>query len=477
MHKTKSKISILYILIDAILIAFAAYLPYILKYNSLRLCHLLTLPFIWQKLTLPSFPLHSFVFLFWGIVTVLILNNYNLYATDREMSIPQEIKLVFKSVFFSSIPTASAVFFFKIAVFSRLIFGQTAVLMFVSLFFWRLIKRLIVRYLISRGYNNRNVLIIGAGKIGKILAKEINKTSYLGLKIAGFLDDHKQDCINGYKILGKISDFEEVAQQNFIDEVLVTIPAERRKIAQLIEQCKSSNASVKVVPDQFDFSINVLKDFRIGFIPLLEYSSKAVHGTELIGKRITDIILSAVGLFLLFPLFILLAILIKFKSKGGVFYISKRIGKKGEIFNFYKFRTMVTDAEKMLKELRERNETDGPIFKIKNDPRITRIGRFMRRYSLDELPQLWNVLKGDMSIVGPRPLPVGQVEKKDLKQLKRLEIKPGISGLWQIRGRSDASFGRLIKWDVWYIRNWSLWLDLKIIFKTIPAVLKGKGAY
>jgi len=176
-------------------------------------------------------------------------------------------------------------------------------------------------------------------------------------------------------------------------------------------------------------------------------------------------------------LFALLAILIKLDSKGSVFYVSKRIGKKGKPFDFYKFRTMVVDAEKMLAQLRDKNETDGPIFKMKNDPRITRIGRFLRRYSLDELPQLWNVLKGNMSIVGPRP-PIPQ-EVKNYKegQLKRLEIKPGITGLWQIRGRSDASFHRLIRWDIWYIRNWSLWLDLKIILKTIPAVLKGKGAY
>ncbi len=477
MHKAKSKISAVYILIDIVLIAFSTYLPYILRHNKLTFLDFLTLPFIWQRLNLPAFPLHSFVFLFWGIIAILILNNCNLYETDRERSIPQEIGSVFKSVLFSSIPTASAVFFFKIVIFSRLIFGQAAMLMFITLSLWRAIKRLIVRYLISHGYNNLNVLIIGAGKIGKVLAGEIRKSSYLGLRIAGFLDDHKQGNINGYKILGRISDFERIVQQKFVDEVLITIPGERKKIVEVINQSKPLNISVKVVPDQFDSSINVLKDYRIGFVPLLEYSVKEIHGTELIGKRITDIALSTLGLLFLSPLLVLLAILTKLNSKGSVFYVSKRSGKKGKTFNFYKFRTMVVDAEKMLAQLRDKNETDGPIFKMKNDPRITCIGRFMRRYSLDELPQLWNVLKGDMSVVGPRPLPIEQVENEDLKQLRRLEIKPGISGLWQIRGRSDASFHRLIRWDIWYIRNWSLWLDLKIILKTIPVVLKGKGAY
>ena len=209
MHRVKSKISILYILIDIIIIAFSTYLPYILRYNRLTFLDFLALPFIWQKLNLPSFPLHSFVFLFWGIIAILILNNYNLYVTDRERSIPQEIDSVFKSVLFSSIPATSAVFFFKIVIFSRLIFGQAAILMFITLSLWRIIKRLIVRYLISHGYNNLNALIIGAGRMGRLLADEIRKSPYLGLKVVGFLDDHKQGNINGYKILGEISDFEK----------------------------------------------------------------------------------------------------------------------------------------------------------------------------------------------------------------------------------------------------------------------------
>ena len=142
-----------------------------------------------------------------------------------------------------------------------------------------------------------------------------------------------------------------------------------------------------------------------------------------------------------------------------------------------KFRSMVQNADKILSQLSDKNEASGPIFKIKKDPRITRIGRFLRRYSLDETPQLLNVIKGDMSLVGPRPLPIDQIEKDDLRQLKRLEVRPGITGLWQIRGRSDISFAKLVKWDIWYINNWSFLLDLTILFQTIPVVLKGKGAY
>jgi len=177
------------------------------------------------------------------------------------------------------------------------------------------------------------------------------------------------------------------------------------------------------------------------------------------------------------PVFIALAIFVKLDSPGPVFYRSRRYGQHGRIFNMYKFRSMVSNADDLLGQLKDKNEVDGPIFKIKKDPRITRMGAFLRRYSLDELPQILNVLKGDMSLVGPRPFPIAQLEKEDLRQLKRLGIRPGITGLWQIRGRSDVSFDKLLRWDIWYIKNWSFWLDLYILFQTFPVVIKGKGAY
>ena len=169
--------------------------------------------------------------------------------------------------------------------------------------------------------------------------------------------------------------------------------------------------------------------------------------------------------------------MIKLDSPGPVFYFSKRYGRRGQIFHMYKFRSMTANADQIIKELRHKNEVSGPIFKMKNDPRVTPFGQFLRKYSLDELPQIINVLKGEMSLVGPRPFPIDQIEKEDLRQLKRLEVRPGITGLWQVRGRSDISFSRLVKWDIWYINNWSFWLDISILLQTIPVVVKGKGAY
>jgi lipopolysaccharide/colanic/teichoic acid biosynthesis glycosyltransferase len=201
------------------------------------------------------------------------------------------------------------------------------------------------------------------------------------------------------------------------------------------------------------------------------------HNRMQYGKRFFDLVVSAIAVTALFPAFLVIAILIKLDTPGPVLYFSRRYGSGGRVFRMWKFRSMDRDAEVKLKELKHKNEVDGPIFKIRQDPRVTRVGRFLRRFSIDEMPQLVNVLLGEMSLVGPRPLPLDQVQKEDLRQLKRLEVRPGITGLWQVRGRSDLPFHRLIKWDSWYVNNWSFMLDVNILLETVPVVLRGKGAY
>ena len=194
-------------------------------------------------------------------------------------------------------------------------------------------------------------------------------------------------------------------------------------------------------------------------------------------KRIFDIFVAGLMLCLFFPVFIVIGLLIKIESEGPFFYVSKRSGKKGTVFKIYKFRSMVNNADELKEQIRYKSEVDGPIFKIKKDPRLTRVGVFLRKYSLDELPQLINVLKGDMSLVGPRPFPVKESEKIEYKHIPRLNVRPGITGLAQIKGRSDLNFSRWMKWDSWYVNNWSLGLDIRILLWTIPVVLKRKGAY
>ncbi len=421
---------------------------------------------------------YSLVFILWAVALIFILHNYRLYSTDRSLTIPVEIGRVAKAVLFSSIIAALAIFGLKLNIFSRLVFVETALLLIITLSLWRTLKRSWVRRLVLKGELSLNVLIIGADKAAVSLVEEIQANPYLGLKIVGFLDDNKTAEVSGFAILGKIHDLKTIVQKNFIDEIYITIPSEREKVSQVLLEAEELGKTALVVADNFNsLYFGKLGIKYVGLVPLISYHEQGLHGSEHLIKRIFDIFVSAIGIILLLPLFIVIVFLIKLDSPGPIFYIAKRCGKKGRVFNFYKFRSMAKDADKHKEELRHKSEVKGPIFKIKDDPRITRVGKFLRRYSLDELPQLFNVLKGDMSLVGPRPPTPDEVEKYDFWQMRRLNIRPGLTCLWQVRGRSDLSFYKWMKWDLWYIDNWSLGLDLRILLWTIPAVLKKEGAY
>lgn len=439
-----------------------------------------TLPFEISLYNLFFNPVNSyrFVFLFWIFVTILLNKSYGLYQTKREILETVEIWRIIKSVFMSTLITIVSFYVAKIPNFPRSILFLVAVSMIVFFSFWRILKRIFVDYLVGQGYNNFNVLVIGAGKVGHTLVQEIKKKPGLGLNVVGYLDDFKKNTAadNGPPVLGKISDFSKVARKEFIGKIFITCHHDNEGFLQLLEQAKELGIAVRVVPQGFELMTGEYCKYNIGLIPILEYC-EGENSHKQIGKRLFDFITVLFLTVLALPLFVMIAIAIKLDSSGPVFYLSRRYGRGGRIFNMRKFRSMHQDADKSLERFRAQNEVDGPIFKIKNDPRTTKIGKFLRKYSLDELPQLFNVLMGDMSLVGPRPLPIDQIEKEDLRQLKRLEVKPGITGLWQIRGRSDISFARLVKWDTWYINNWSFWLDLNILFQTIPVVFKGKGAY
>ncbi len=419
-----------------------------------------------------------FIFIFWLVTTILFLNTRSLYYTRREVMESFELGMLFKAVALSSVVVIVALYGFKVHGFPRTILFIGSVLILFLLSVWRVLKRWFVEYLVRHGYNNFNVLIIGAGKVGTALYNEIKKRPGLGINVVGFLDDFKDitELKDMPPILGKSSDFVRLARREFINKVFITTYNTHIDFLKLLEIAKRLGIAVRVVPHGFELISGDFFKYNIGVIPILEYS-QAQEFQKQAGKRVFDFIVALILLIILSPLFIVIAVVIKTTSAGPVFYLSRRYGRGGRKFYMYKFRSMVKDADKVLEQYLDQNEADGPIFKIKNDPRVTKIGRVLRKYSLDELPQLFNVIKGDMSLVGPRPLPIEQIHKEDLRQLKRLEVRPGITGLWQIRGRSDISFSRLVRWDIWYINNWSFWLDINILFQTIPAVIKGRGAY
>ncbi len=466
MQKTNKIIHLVYLAVDVILISLSFYIPYIFRYN---------LGFIPENL--PHLKDYSFIFIFWAAFLIVFFKAKNLYSTDRSLTIPKEMWRIFLSIFFASVLAGLMVFILQIKIFSRLVFIQSFLFLFFSLSFWRLLKRLFIRYRLAQGFYNYNVLVVGAGRVGVSLVKEIENHPYLGLEVVGFFDSYKSGSVEGYQILSNnFEKFEYIIQRNFIDKVYITIPSQRELVSKIIAVCRRKNKTISVIADNFTYPFYQLKLEHIGMMPIVEYVNSRLHGTEIYAKRILDLAIATLGLFLLTPFFLIIAGLIKLDSSGPVLYESLRCGRKGKLFNFYKFRSMVPEAESQKEKLRFLSEVKGPIFKIKDDPRVTRVGKILRRYSLDELPQLINVVKRNMSLVGPRPPTPDEVEKYHTWQMRRLDVRPGITGLWQVRGRSNLSFYKWAKLDLWYIDNWSFYLDLLILFWTIPVVLKRKGA-
>jgi exopolysaccharide biosynthesis polyprenyl glycosylphosphotransferase len=275
--------------------------------------------------------------------------------------------------------------------------------------------------------------------------------------------------------LGSIRDLKKVALEQFADQLFVTLPADREVVKEICVEARRLRLNLNVVPDIYD-GLGWHAPLRsIGGFPVIELHGRPIPAFGLAVKRVIDVVVASVGLILVAPVLAFAALWIRLDSRGPVIYSALRVGKKGKKFRCHKLRTMVNDADAHKEKLRKANERNGPFFKMENDPRVTRCGRLLRKYSIDEVPQLVNVLRGNMSLVGPRPHPVDDYERYTFEHLRRLDVKPGITGLWQIKARRDPSFDATMMLDLDYIENWSLRMDLGILLKTIPAVLRADG--
>jgi exopolysaccharide biosynthesis polyprenyl glycosylphosphotransferase len=317
----------------------------------------------------------------------------------------------------------------------------------------------------------RNVLIVGAGDLGRRIADSFSKQAKLGRTVCGFLDD-RSALRDG--VIGRTADLAKLARAGFIDEVILAAPHDRELTLRVLGAARELRLDVKMATDLFGCRPAGEME-RIGGIPLISLHEEQVPNAGLLAKRTLDVVVAGGLLTLLAPVLALLAMLVKLDPPGPVFYAALRAGRKGKPFRCYKFRTMVQDADQLKGDLRERNQRQGPIFKIAGDPRITRVGRFLRRYSLDELPQLLNVLKGEMSLVGPRPHPLDEFSAYAIEDLPRLDVTPGMTGLWQVTARQNPSFQMGMNLDIEYIQRWSFGMDLKILVLTAGAVLRGSG--
>jgi exopolysaccharide biosynthesis polyprenyl glycosylphosphotransferase len=365
--------------------------------------------------------------------------------------------------------------------YSRGLFPIAAMTILIALTLSRIGRHILVNQLRKRGIGVRRVLIVGAGEVGRAMMRSIVAHPELGYQVIGFVDDNPtkgQTDLGKIKALGGLENLTALISHYQIDLVITALPwMYHRKILRIVHQCEGQQVRVYIVPDLLQTTIRHVDVEYLGEVPVVGVRQSALGKSALLFKRVLDLVLTTLGLIVGGPLMLLISILIKLDSSGPAIFAQTRIGKNGIPFTCFKFRTMRQGAEKEKSRLMGQNEGEARLFKIKDDPRVTRVGRFLRKSSLDELPQMLNVLRGEMSIVGPRPQIPSEVELYLEWHRHRLDVLPGITGMWQVSGRSELGFDEMALLDIWYVENWTPWLDIKILLKSIGVVLTRRGAY
>jgi exopolysaccharide biosynthesis polyprenyl glycosylphosphotransferase len=413
---------------------------------------------------------------FFSVALILVSRRSHLYEPMRITTVLEEQRLSLEACLISGLLLTGALYLVRAYRIPRTVVLMTVILVTVGLGLRRLLYRMALNRRFEQGVGTRNVLIVGTGEEAQALRQHIEKIPHLGYTFKGFVEvpGSGEGGVPG-QVVGTLDTLFDDARKQFVDEILFTSHCDRKTIEPVLIRARERGVDLRVIPDLYGgLAWNSPVEY-IGQFPTIPLHSGRVPEAGLIVKRGFDMVFSTLTILLLLPLFAVIALAVKLDSPGRVFYLSDRIGKKGRVFRCLKFRTMVSDADQRKRDLMEMNERDGVLFKISNDPRVTRVGRLLRKYSLDELPQFWNVLKGEMSVVGPRPPLAGEVKEYKLNHLRRLDVLPGITGLWQVQGRRDPSFASYVSLDVTYIDNWSVWLDFQIILKTIFVVLSGTG--
>jgi exopolysaccharide biosynthesis polyprenyl glycosylphosphotransferase len=344
------------------------------------------------------------------------------------------------------------------------------------------VSRTVVRAGLHRAPELRQrTLILGSGVVAGQVIKKLSNNGQFGLEPVGMVDDEIHDVgTPDLPWMGRFEDLDKIIATQQIDRVIIAFSrASHEQLLESIRACRDAGVSIDVVPRLFEFLDGVSALDQVGGLPVLSIGAANLTSASMAAKRALDLLGSLCAIALLSPLMIAIAIAIKLESRGPVFFRQPRAGRRRSSFQLIKFRSMYVDAEHRKREFESLNEAgDGVMFKIRKDPRVTRVGRFIRRYSLDELPQLFNVLMGEMSLVGPRPLIFPETDALEENwHLRRLELRPGLTGPWQIYGRSQSPFQEMVRFDYQYVAGWSLARDIEILLATLPAVLSGRGAY
>ncbi len=458
---------------------------YLILVGSYILAVQLRLPDLDVRTTSVSTLMENFLLIFsiYAFVWIAVFQNFNLYKIHVFTSVIEQFVAIIKAMGYGLIGLIVVSYFIKESkvLESRLIIGLFAIIGTISLIVYRIgIYRNLFLTLSRHAIGLRNTVIVGAGKSGKQIAQEIQSSSRYGLNVVGFLDDAipaGTEVSQGAKVLGKISEVEKFVRAYQCEEIIIAISnISYDRLHEIIDLCKLLVPVLKLSSRLYEIvPAKVPVEFYGNYVVM--DISNGMDGVHRFYKRVLDVSVSLVLLLLTLPLLLIVSIMIKIDSPGPVFYRQRRVGKNGKLFWCYKLRSMYIDADKRKRELEAINEASGPIFKIKNDPRITRVGRFIRKYSIDEIPQLFNVLLGQMSLVGPRPGTPDELRRYEDWHKRRLKVPQGITGLWQVSGRSNLSFNDMVILDLYYAENASIMMDINIILRTIPAVFFGRGAY
>ena len=419
--------------------------------------------------------------LFFAILSMITFQIDKVYEQWSRSSWLEQTYRIINATAKSVVVILAVTFVSQPLMYSRLLLIEAGAVATALLATSRIVYAVLIGHLRARGVGVTRVLIIGAGEVGRTMMRTTVARPELGYQVVGFVDDDPQKGhtdLGRFKALGPLENLAQAIGDNDVEDAIITLPwMYHRKIMGIVRECGQLGVGVHIVPDLFQLSLSKVNVEDINGIPLIGVREVGFSQSALVIKRVIDLAGAIVLLIVGSPFLSLISLAIAIDSPGPVLFRQTRTGIDGKLFEMFKFRSMWKGAEQELQNLLESNEATGPMFKMKEDPRVTRVGRFLRRTSLDELPQLLNVLRGEMSLVGPRPPIPSEVEDYLPWHRKRLDVPPGLTGLWQVSGRSLLSFDDQVLLDIYYIENWSIWLDLKILLRTIPQVITGDGAY
>lgn len=475
MHRERSiSLGVFSVVVDAAIILFAFFLSYLLV-DTLK--PYLPDPYHARRLyDLTYYGWWAMIDLF---ATLGLLYLFGIYTFSRTLTYFDLLLKTAEAVAAGFLLIIVMLFAMRVQDVSRLLIGSYTALKFLLLLSAKLLGKSAISKLHEHGYDRINALVMGSGKRATDLIAKLSTGSALGYRLVGVLaeNDFTGEQVGNLPVLGRMNELRAILNKTSIDEVFFAAPVVGADINDLVFACEEVGVRFSLLADWFNPTIARTSFRSLDEVPMLTFSTTPSQVGQLLLKALTDRIFAAISIALLSPLLLIVALIIKLTSPGPVLFHQVRSGLNGRLFKMYKFRTMVVNAEALKDSLLDRNEMNGPVFKIKDDPRVTRIGHWLRRTSLDELPQLFNILLGDMSVVGPRPPIPAEVEKYERWQRRRLSMKPGLTCFWQIAGRNEVDFADWMKLDLKYIDNWSFKLDIIILLKTIPVVLLGRGAH